>query len=381
NKLIETQDEVKIVSKGIISKTLIKLGMKYPKEIIPKLIFSLNSKNSDVLLNITTTLDGLYEKFPQKIDLEQIISILNQPIKINIKKEVVQLISRASKTAPQMIKPFISEIISSLPHQDSTIINILLRSLLELVKNEPGLIPARKIIALFDNKEPLIQESLVKLLGYTGTEDSNFTVDFLVNNTLKNDDWIVRNAAILSIGNILKNVINQDLVVERLISLLDDNNNWVQKSTMDLLSKLHNIKPSQIPLEKITNNMKSKDAKIREGCAQLLKIHVEEDLENTLDNFIILFGDQSKEVRYTAIDIVVKIIKKIGISKMFSKLLKNLSDEVPIETQQSIAIILGRTLRYGEESAKKRAISLLKIRCEVSQDPIICENLTKLKES
>ena len=78
---------------------------------------------------------------------------------------------------------------------------------------------------------------------------------------------------------------------------------------------------------------------------------------------------------------MVEIIQNVGVSKMLSKLLKNLSDESTIETQQSIAIILGRTVRYEDEKLKKRVISLLKMRCEMSQDPTICEVLTKLRES
>jgi len=78
---------------------------------------------------------------------------------------------------------------------------------------------------------------------------------------------------------------------------------------------------------------------------------------------------------------MVEIIQNVGITKMLSKLLKNLSDESTIETQQSIAIILGRSVRYEDEKIKKRVISLLKMRCEMSQDPTICEVLTKLRES
>jgi len=81
------------------------------------------------------------------------------------------------------------------------------------------------------------------------------------------------------------------------------------------------------------------------------------------------------------VDTLVQIINKIGLSKILSRLLKNLSDERTLKTQQSIALILGRTARYEEENIKKRVIALLKVRCEMSQDPIICNTLTKLKES
>jgi HEAT repeat protein/MFS family permease len=381
NKLIETKDDIKFVSKGIVSKTLIKLGIKFPDKIIPKLINSLGSPNNEIILNSIVSLDGLVEKYTQKIDLKPVISILNQPIDLNVKKEVSQLVAKASKVAPQMVKPVIPDLINSLYNQDTPVVNILLKSILELVKSEPGLIQAKSITALLDNKDSFLRETVVKILGYIGNQDNTFIANLLINKALNDDDWIVRNAAILSLGNILKFIDNQESLIEDLIPLLDDKNSWVQKSTMNLFSTLTDIKPSQIPLEKISKNITSQDSKIREGCAQLLRIHIEKDTEKTFDSFIILLGDEIKDVRTTTIDVVVEIIQKVGISKVFSKLLKNLSDEVSIKTQQSIAIILGRTLRYGDDSIKKRAISLLKIRCEVSQDPIICENLTKLRES
>ena len=52
-----------------------------------------------------------------------------------------------------------------------------------------------------------------------------------------------------------------------------------------------------------------------------------------------------------------------------------------LETQQSIALILGRTVKYGDKNIIKRVIPLLKARCEMTQDPIICETLYQLKES
>ncbi|MFW9951452.1 MAG: HEAT repeat domain-containing protein, partial [Candidatus Thorarchaeota archaeon] len=380
-RLIEIKDDVRFVSKGIISKTLIKLGTQFPEEIIPKLTKSLNSPNIEIMQNSIVSLDGLIEHYPQKIDLKPVILILNQPIEITLKKEASQLIAKASKLTSKSVEPILPELINSLSNQDITVLNILLRAILELVKKDPSLISAKNVTGLLDYRDSLIQETVIKILGYIGKLDSSYTANILLDKALNNEDWIVRNAAVLSLGSIIKFIEDDKPLIEKLILVLDDENSWVQKSTMNILSALTNINPSHIPLEKIIKLIRNKDSKVREGCAQLLKIHIDKDLEQTFEYFIILLGDAIKEVRVTTIDIMVDVIQKIGIMKLFSKLLKNLSDEVSLETQQSVAIILGRTLRYGDESIKKRAISLLKIRCEVSQDPIICENLTKLRES
>ena len=81
------------------------------------------------------------------------------------------------------------------------------------------------------------------------------------------------------------------------------------------------------------------------------------------------------------IDSIVKVIQKVGLKDFISRLLQNLSDEAPIRIQQSVSLILERTARYEDEKLKKRVLSLLKIRCEVSQDPVICEVFNKLNES
>ena len=78
---------------------------------------------------------------------------------------------------------------------------------------------------------------------------------------------------------------------------------------------------------------------------------------------------------------MIKIIQNVGLKTVISRLLKNLSDEGSITLQRSIAKILGRTAKYEEEKLKKRVISLLKIRCEMSQDPLICKVLNELRES
>jgi len=118
------------------------------------------------------------------------------------------------------------------------------------------------------------------------------------------------------------------------------------------------------------------DPKVREGAANLLNIYSFEDIDKVFQIIISLLGDEVEDVRKTTVDVMVKIVQEMGINKILSKLLKNLSDESTIETQQSI----GRTVRYTDEKIKKRVISLLKIRCEMSQDKIICEILHKLRE-
>ncbi|MFW9784629.1 MAG: hypothetical protein ACFFFB_20275, partial [Candidatus Heimdallarchaeota archaeon] len=125
--------------------------------------------------------------------------------------------------------------------------------------------------------------------------------------------------------------------------------------------------------------LKSDDVKVRTASAGILSIYSNE-LDNIIDEIIILLGDNTKDVRTSTINSTVKIIQKVGLNQILTKLLQNLSDEGSLDTQRSIALILGRTVKYEDEDIKKRVISLLRIRCEMSQDPIICSTLQELKD-
>ena len=112
----------------------------------------------------------------------------------------------------------------------------------------------------------------------------------------------------------------------------------------------------------------------------MLKIYGIHNVDSIFENIISLLDDDSEDVRNKMVNDMVLIINKIGLNKVLSKLLKNLGGESSIELQRSIALILERTSKYEGEKIKKRVISLLKIRCEMSQDPVICEALHKIRE-
>ncbi len=379
--LIRTKDELKFISKGVISRTITKIAKQYPKEIIPRLINHLVSDDKDIKLNVIASLDGLIGDYMDKIDIKSIISLIRSENDKKIKKEVSQLILKISKTKPLALQPVMTDLLQSITEQDVSIRIILTKSMLEISKQLPDLVPVRLTINFLSDEDSFIRETSVKILGHIGQKLSFATADALINKALVDKEWIVRDAAVASLGKIFKAVDNKEIIIEKLVSLLDDDKSWVRRSSMNVLSSVKGISEAQIPFEKISENLLNKDSKVREGAANLLKIYSFENIDRIFNSVISLLGDESEDVRNTTVDVMVKIIREIGISKVLSKLLKSLSDEYSIQTQQSISIILGRTIRYEDEKIKKRVISLLKIRCEMSQDPIICEMLTKLRES
>jgi len=378
--LINIPDVTTYLTKGIISKTIIKIGKNDPKKIIPILFKYLTAENDDIRLNALESIDGLTNEFMENIDVKPIILILQKDKNNQVKKKASSIISNIAKNKPSLIEPFISEFFTALAEQDTKLKIVLSKSLLEIAKISSEIIPINNIMNLLIDKDSFIRETSAKILGLIGYKLPLPVIDSLINIALSDEEWIVREAAVSSLGKIIDHVDEKEKIIEKLISLLNDEQNWVRWSVLNILSNLREVNSSYLPFNKLQENLVSNDPRIRQASASLIKIYSKE-IENIIDKILILLGDKSQDVRTSTINSFVEIIKQIGLNRILTKLLQNLSDEGSLEIQRSIALILGRTAKYENEKIKKRVISLLKIRCEMSQDPIICEILQQLKES
>ncbi|TFG00514.1 MAG: hypothetical protein EU540_05220 [Promethearchaeota archaeon] len=378
--LISIPDVSKYIKKGIVSTTLIRIAKNDPKNVIPKLFNYLDSNDDDTRLNAITSMEGLIDDFSDKITIKPFLILLEKDTNQQIKKECSKIISKIAKKNPILIKPEMIGILQSLNNQEPSVKITLFKSLLEIARESPNLIPIPPIIDFLSDSDSFIRESCAKILGFIGYKSPEEAIDVLFNIGLKDEDWIVREASISSLGEIIEHLENRELIINKFVFFLDDESTWVRRSAMNILSNLKEIKSSQIPFEKVLKNLKDKDPKVREASTGLLKIYGIHNIDSIFENIITLLEDDSEDVRNKMVNDMVLIINKIGLNKVLSKLLKNLSGETSIELQRSIALILERTSKYEDEKIKKRVISLLKIRCEMSQDPIICEALHKIRE-
>ena len=377
--LLKVKDDSGFVSKGIISKTITELTKVNPKKILPFLYDNLKSDDSDVVLNAVISLENLIDQFELDLDLLLIVGILRKEFPLKIKMKASQIISKIATKNPNKIQPVIHDLFAILNEFESSPKITLMKSFLEISKQAPELIPMNLVIEKLEDDEVFIREVCTKILGYIAYKNSIIARDALFEKSLKDKDWGVRNAAISSLGKILKITDEKDDIIKQLISYIEDESNWVRRSVMLLLSEIDGLKIEQIPFEEVIKNLNNDDPKVREGVANLLSIYSGK-IEEMFVYYLPLLSDDNKDVRTNAINSMVKIIQKVGLKKILSKLLQNLSDETSLITQQSISLILERTARYEDEKIKRRILSLLKIRCEVSQDPLICEAYNKLKE-
>ncbi len=378
--LIRIPDDSGYITKGIVAKTLINIGKKDPKNMIQKLIDFLENENNDIKLNAIISLDGLVEEFQNDLNLKPIINLIQSNENKQIKKETSKLTSRIAKTDPRLVKPLMPELIQSLTEQESSVRIVLFKSILEIAKSSPDIIPIQTISDFLSDPDSFIRETSTKILGLVGYKKPMVVTDNLINRALIDEDWIVREAAVSSLGIMIDHLEDKKRIIEKLTALLDGEQGWVRRSALMILSKIEEVDESYVPFKKLLNCLTDEDSKVREAAVGLLKIY-SSNIEEIFDSIVELLGDTEKEVRTSMINSIVALIQKVGLSIILSKLLKNLSDTGSIEIQRSISLILGRTAKYENEKIKKRVISVLKIRCEMSQDPIICGTLQKLKES
>jgi len=377
--LIKIPDPTKYITKGIISQTFINIGKKDPKNIILSLVNYLNDESDDVRLNALNAIDGLIEEFVENSNLKPILLLLRKDKNKQEKKTASSIISKIAQKDSSLIKPYMSEFLQILTKQEIYVRIALTKSLLDIAKDSPDIIPVQDILNFLDDQDSFIRETSAKILGYIGYKLPISVIDALINRASNDDEWIVREAAVTSLGEIINHADNKEIIIEKLVSLLNDEQNWVRRSALNILSTIKEVNSSHISFNDLRNNLTSTDPKVREASVGLIRIYSSQ-IKEIFNKIVILLEDESKEVRARAINSFVEIIQEVGLSQILSKLLKNLSDEGSIETQRSIALILGRTVKYEDKEIKKRVISLLKIRCEMSQDPIICATLQQLKD-
>ena len=377
--LIIIPDTSGYITKGIIAKTIIKIGKKDPINSIQKLITFLSSDNEDINLNVISALDGLVEEIPKSTNIKPFLQILQQDWSNQLKKEVLKLVSKIALEDPSFVKPSISDIIQLTTVQEPSVKIVLFKSLLNIATVSPETFPLNIIIKFLSDPDSFIREVNTKILGFIGYKDPITTVDALINIALIDDDWIVREAAVSSLGQIIAHVEDKKVIIKKLIKLLEGEKGWVRRSSLNILSKIAEDNEIHLQFAMLVKCLTDNDPKVREASAGLLFIY-DNQIHEIFDEIIGLLNDNVKEVRIRAINSIVKIIQKLGLESILSKLLKNLSDEGSIEIQRSIALILGRTVKYEKEKIKERVISLLKLRCEMSQDPIICSIFQQLKE-
>ncbi len=377
--LIAIPDESKFITKGIVATTIIKMARKKPKKVISKLLKYSGSDDQNAVFNAVSALGGLVDEYVDLIKLKPVMNVMEKSKSDKVIKEANKVFQKVAKENPSSLEPVLDDIFDFMIKQDTSIKLALLKSIIEIAKSSSEIVPVPSVAQFLSDEDSFVRESATIVLGYLGKDDPTEILNYLINTSLNDEEWNVREAAVAGLGHLIERIQEKDVIIKTLIDLLEDEQGWVRRSAMKILSEAPNIDASQVPFEKLSKNFTHEESNVREASTDLLPLYSDK-IEKIFDLIVSLLGDDAEGVRSGAINAVVEIINKIGLDKILSKLLQNLSDQASLNTQRSIALVLGRTAKYKDDKTKKRVVSLLKIRCEMSQDPVICKVLHDIGE-
>ncbi|MCP4760154.1 MAG: hypothetical protein GY870_00135, partial [archaeon] len=219
-------------------------------------------------------------------------------------------------------------------------------------------------------------ESVVKIIGNSGTQDPENAFNML-KEMLHDEKFSVKNAAMEMFVKLGMASENKE-AINTVIELLDDNEKWTKMKALEVMIDLAKNKPKLVPMQKIKILIADNDSDIRGLVAKLLGAMT--DFKNIFPFIRELMIDKEKGVRDKASNALVSISSKISMKELLPETLKYFSDNTDILLQQSMALALKRIVKYENEVTKKRVIDLLQIRCNISQDAIICGVLNDLKQ-
>ncbi|GAG60903.1 unnamed protein product, partial [marine sediment metagenome] len=137
--LTKIPDVSKFITKGIISKTIIKIAKTDPSRVIPNLYQCLKSENIDIVFNAVSSIEGLIDDFSDEINLNPILLLLQKDIDEKIKKEATKIITKIAKIKPLSIEPVLNEIFQFINNQETSVKISLSKSILEIAKKSPHL--------------------------------------------------------------------------------------------------------------------------------------------------------------------------------------------------------------------------------------------------
>ncbi|MHA1339957.1 MAG: HEAT repeat domain-containing protein [Promethearchaeota archaeon] len=383
NELLELKEEKTYLRHGIVSQTIAKIFLTNPK-IIKYSFNTLNMKNDNAKINLANAYNIVAEQNPSLIDISTIINAISTESNINVKNFFVKILEKIAESDVSLLMPFNNQIIKLLENQESSVRLAVLKLFATLSRYSTTSIPIENIVILFNDKDSFIREQAIKIIANLSSKLSKEQINsvYLKLNELLNDkDWNVKNMALETLEKLGLST-GDKKIINRIIELIDDPEKYTKIKAIEVVSNLIETHTDLIPLKtKIIPLVSHKDADIRRSCTQVFA-NIPQSLFTEIFPYLVqLMGDKESLVRESAQSALVKMSATVPLKEILPNALKYFGDEIDIEIQRSMALALKRILKYESKTLKNRLIEILKIRCEISQDPILCQVLQDLKES
>ncbi|MBD3352544.1 MAG: hypothetical protein GF364_13735 [Candidatus Lokiarchaeota archaeon] len=378
--LLETEEEKTYLKEGIISETTAKIFSKN-KKLLNLVYLYLKKDNINIRKNMASALNSLAEKYPEDIDIKKIITILIDEKNPDVKKEILKFLSNFTKIDPERIGNEIDQLIQILQDDDRGVRLAALKMLVPLSKYASKSIPLEYVTVLLNDQDPFIRESAIKIIGNLKSlkEKQIKTAYYMLKELLNDGEWAVKNAAMSAIKDLgLKS--GDKEILNKIIELTNDEEKYTRMKALEIVAELVKTSPELVSVKKQINPLiNDKDPEIRKLVAKIAGSYGEDHFKDVFPIILKLMKDENKQVRERAQNALVTLSAQMSIEDLYPPTLKYFSDETDILLQQSMALALKRIVKYENKSTRQRLIDILRIRCEISQDPIICQVLQDLK--
>jgi HEAT repeat protein len=343
------------------------------------IIESLSSPDENNRANAASVLSALSDTHIKLIPIKQILPLWLSESSNKVKKELTKIFTLLAYSDPSVLKPLMPMIIKGLSDSNPSVRKSIAKMFAELAEKTPGLVPLSAVQTMFKDSESAVREASMNILCFIGQDIPKQSIE-LIKLGLNDAEWDVKNAAAEAIAKIGEHGENPEIIAE-IRKLLHDNSRWVRLKAIEIISKVLEKQKDIVSLTEVLAIVKQKDIEetMLIASVKLLGVVAASNFDSAFPEMIGLLQHTNEKVREGMISGMAKLSGLIPLKDYVPKLLTYLSDETELIIQQSIALLLKKIVKYESEAIKSRVISLLKIRCQMSQDPIICEALSELQ--
>ncbi|MBN2155168.1 MAG: HEAT repeat domain-containing protein [Candidatus Lokiarchaeota archaeon] len=373
NSIVSIQEERTYLTKSVLQKTILQICAQNPHsiKILEKLV---EQSNMTVKKNVLTAMEGLAEQYATYFNKDLLInSIKSQPF-MEIRIKLLSVLSKIIHHHPEIKSNTLTELLPLLNSSERDIRKQTASIFLEIAQIKPSLITLDIIQNLSKDSDPSIRELSAKILRYYISIEKEPSLTIL-DTLLEDSKWIVQTAAIDALmqeWNLMKSA-----QITKIINMIDKSDEWLSRKALEFIQYVGKQNPELIPLRKITELTSHANPYLR---SMILKIIELLPFDKAWEILKKLMQDKDSQIREQAARSLVTFSKDMTISTLFSYTLPYFSDETDIFLQRTIANALRRIVKYESSDVRNRLISILKIRCQVSQDPVLCRIWHKLEE-
>ncbi len=373
NTLMPIQNERTYLTKSVLQKTIHKIGSENPDSI--KLIESfVEQSNITVKKNALSALEDLSEEYAHFFDQHLLIKEIKSETFAEIRLKLLAVLSNVMQHSTTIEKQVVVELLPLLESKDRELRKHTCSLFEEIAELDSSLLSMETIQKLSKDENPSIRESSAKIIRHYVSTQKEASIQ-LLNELIDDEKWIVQSAVIDTLMRSEWEMESE--LIEKIIGMIDQPDEWLSRKILEFIQFVGKKDPKQIPVSKLPQLSSHSNPHIR---SMVLKIIELLSFELAWDLVLKLMQDEDPQVRDQAARSLVSVSKDMTISNIFSHTLKYFSDETNILLQRSIANALQRIVKYESTEIRNRLIGILKIRCQLSQDPVLCQIWHELNE-